>query len=556
MTSDNTKSNEKSFIKYNNDWYYRPLDSIPDISLGKMLKQSRIKFENKVALIQGDRVITFSELDDMSDRFASFLFDIGIKKGDRVATQLPNSIEHVIVYFGIIKAGAISVPFNVMYKKFEAEHILNDSGAIALVISNNLYSNYKEIFNNVRVKSVIFCDLVNGVQSINHDNIRKVENVDFYYYDDIVGKYIRKKPLKIEINPKEDLQLILYTAGTTGPPKGVMLTHFNFIYNLENRACTENFDIGTTALTLFPMFHVSGYMLYLLFTIYIGGITILSQRFDAGKYLKIFRENKVNMFTAPPTVFIGLLNHPDIAITYFSELKYCTAAGAPVPSSLQNKWMEKTGLKLLTGFGMTETSATAIVNLNSKSNLRPGCIGLPLGGETSIVDDSGAILPRGRTGEILFRGPQVMKGYWRDPVSTEHCLTKDGWLHTGDMGFMDNDGFVYFIDRKKELIIASGYNISPAEIENILLEHPAIQEAAVIGIPDQYRGETVKAFVILKNDYIGNITEKELISWGKDNMAAFKYPRCYEFIEELPKSESQKVLRRVLREKEASKHVK
>ena len=556
MTSDNTKTNEKSFMKYNNDWYYRPLESIPDISLGKMLKQSSTKFENKVALIQGDRVITFSELDDMSDRFASFLFDIGIKRGDRVATQLPNSIEHVIVYFGIIKAGAVSVPFNVMYKKSEAVHILNDSGAIALVISNNLYDNYNEVFNYVRVKSVIFCDLVNVAASIGHDNIREVENVDFYYYHDIMIKYIRKKPLKTEINPKEDLQLILYTAGTTGPPKGVMLTHFNFIYNLENRACTENFDIGTTALTLFPMFHVSGYMLYLLFTIYIGGITILSQRFDAGKYLKIFRDNKINMFTAPPTVFIGLLNHPDIAITDFSDLKYCTAAGAPVPNSLQNKWMEKTGLKLLTGFGMTETSATAIVNLNSKSNLRPGCIGLPLGGETSIVDDSGTVLPRGRTGEILFRGPQVMKGYWRDPVSTRRSLTKDGWLHTGDMGFMDNDGFVYFIDRKKELIIASGYNISPAEIENILLEHPAIQEAAVIGIPDEYRGETVKAFVILKNDYIGNITEKELITWGKDNMAAFKYPRCYEFIEELPKSESQKVLRRVLREREALKHKK
>ncbi len=550
------KTKGKSFLKYNNEWYYKPFGTIPNISLGQMLKQSTKRYKSRIALIEENRSLTFEELDDYSDRFASFLLEIGIKKGDRVATQLPNSIDHVIVYFGIVKVGAISVPFNIMYKKGEVVHILNNSGAIALVVSKNLYDNYDRILEDVQVKTVICCDLNNCKVIGRNKKIQAKSSCKVYDLQKILMKDIKNIPITIEINPKDDLQLILYTAGTTGQPKGVMLTHFNFIFNLENRACTDNFGVGTTALTLFPMFHVSGYMLYLLFTIYIGGKTILAQRFEAEKYLRILGDCKVNLFTAPPAVFIGMLNSFDIGKADLSNLKYCTAAGAPVPSSLQHKWQKKTGLKLLTGFGMTETSATAIVNLNNKSNLEPGCIGLPLGGEVAIVNDSGEVVEREEVGEILFRGPQVMKGYWQDPVSTKKALTKEGWLKTGDIGYMNYEGFIFFVDRKKEMIIASGYNISPAEIENLLLGHPAIQEAAVIGIPHEYRGETVKAFVVLKKEFVSKINEQELIVWGKDNMAAYKYPRFYEFLEELPKSESQKVLRRVLRDREAVKYRK
>jgi long-chain acyl-CoA synthetase len=556
LTNGKSDIHRLSYLKYKDEWYYKPLINPPEMSLGQMLKESARKYGARVAVTQDNTDLTFGDLDALSDQFAAFLQDAGVKKRDRVATQLPNSLVHVIVYFGIIKLGAISVPFNVMYKKQEMEYILNNSGAKLFVLDHELLENYLEIKNRVPVTTVVSCrpeDSPFSPTNTSKVNRKDFSGVNFYEFRETLKSPRGFAEHPEDISPKEALQLILYTAGTTGPPKGVMLTHYNFLFNLENRACTTHYQDGITALTLFPMFHVSGYMLYLLFTIYIGGRTIIAKRFDAGKYLMLLDKYKVSLFTAPPAAYIGILNHPDLEKADLSNLIYSTGAGAPVPNSLQLKWHEKTGLDLLTGFGMTETSATAISSLSHRKNLEPGCIGMPLGGEVAIINDTGQVVPRREIGEILFRGPQVMKGYWQNPEATKEALTSDGWLHTGDMGFINDEDFVFFVDRKKELIIASGYNISPAEVENLLMAHPKIREAAVIGLPHEYRGETVKAFVVLHEEHKGKVSEEDIIAWAKDNMAAYKYPRIVEFVEELPKSEAQKVLRRVLRDKELEK---
>jgi len=545
-----------SYVKYRDEWYHKPLRNIPNISLGQMLKKSVEMFGNSIAVTYEDKNLTFHELDLYSDRVASFLKHIGIRKGDRVATMLPNSLEHLISYFGIVKLGAISVPCNIMYKDSELKYNLTNSGAIAIFIMDDLFEVFWRIHDEVNAKIVIRCTVSDfafssDVREHRYERINPSDNV--YNFEYALTAKVDNAIEHIEIDPKKDAQLILYTAGTTGFPKGVILTHYNFIFNLENRSCSEYFQDTTTALTLFPMFHVSGYILHLLLTIYVGGRTILSSRFEPGKFLDLLHNHKVNLFVAPPAAFIGMLNHPNIEGCDLSNLLICEAAGAPVPSTLQQRWRSKTGTDLLTGYGMTETSATATVNLRHRKNLEPGCIGLPLGGELAIIDEDGKFKPWEEVGEIIFRGPQVMKGYWKNKEATNEVLTENRWLHTGDMGYLTDSGFVYFVERKKDLIVASGYNIAPAEIENILLRHPAILETAVIGIHHEYRGETVKAFVVLKEENKGKVKEDDIISWAKENMAAYKYPRLVEFIDELPKSHAQKVLRRLLRDKEHEK---
>jgi long-chain acyl-CoA synthetase len=329
-----------------------------------------------------------------------------------------------------------------------------------------------------------------------------------------------------------------------------MLTHHNLVYNAASQS--ENFGLNDSDvnLVLFPLFHVSGYMLATLCMFYVGGTTILEPRFDAHRYLKNLHKYRVTGFFAPPTVYIAFLNQPDFGRYDLKNLRIAGASGAPVPLAVQAKWKERTGLQVLKGYGLTETTAGAMVSLPNKFN--HDAIGVPLGGTVKIVNDDGDPVAIGEQGEILFQGPQVAKGYWNKPEETAATF-QEGWLRTGDLATMDQDGFVFFVERKKDLIIASAYKIAPAEVEEVLYRHPDIREAAVIGVPDEYRGETVKAFVVLKDDSKGKITEADIIQYGRENMAAYKYPRLVEFVDELPKSLLGKVLRQKLREMEAEK---
>lgn len=549
---------KQSQIDYDPSWGIRPTPQAKPMTTYEMFYQNVLHHPLKPALIFLDNKISYFRLNEMVERFAGALSGLGVKKGDRVGAVLPNCPQHVIVFLAANRIGAIHVPANVMYEGEELRHIFVDSG-IKLVVTLDLFlENVCAVKGDTDIEKII----VTGI-----DDFLAFPKAQLYRlktrfegsrvkvaYDGttLSFKELLKTCEKLSSDTPDmdfdDTMLILYTAGTTGKSKGVMLTHRNFVYNAGNQA--ENFAMveDDVNLVLFPMFHISGYLLATICMFYGGGTTILEPRFDAARYIKVLDKYRVTVFFAPPTVYIAFFNLPDFDRYDLANLKICGASGAPVPPAIQAKWQKKTGLNLLNGYGLTETTAGAIVSLPNKFN--HDAIGVPMGGKVKIVDNNGDIVPIGERGEILFKGPQVAKGYWNQPEKTAKTFV-DGWLHTGDIGTMDDQGFVFFLDREKDLIIASAYNIAPAEVEAVLMKHEAVQEVAVIGVPDEYRGETVKAFVVLEEWAKTKVTEEEILEYGKANMAAYKYPRIVEFIDVLPKSPIQKVLRKKLREMEA-----
>ncbi len=548
-----------SYLKYDESWYAKPIGDIPEISLGEMLRQLAQKYSSRTAVICLGHKLTYRELDRLSDSFASFLYRRGIRKGDRVAVFLPNTIQHLIAFFGIVKLGAISVPCNVMSKDRELSYYLNDSGAKAIIILDMFYEVLDRLLSksDIALETIVVCSLGDFMNPLKRTLGRltgKLEKYSVPFDSRLVFKFkdtVRQKPalVPVEIDPHNDPHIILYTAGTTGEPKGVVLTHYNFIFNLINTQAGEETSSDESCLVLFPMFHISGYIIFQMSCLYLGGKVILHPRFDAKEYLELIHKHRVTLFGAPPTVYVAFLSHPGFKKYDLSSLRFTFGCGAPVPSALQRRWHDAVGIYLTNSYGLTETTATATVSLTKRKNLEPSCIGIPMGGEVAIMDEAGKILPRGEQGEIVYRGPQVMKEYWNKPAETKKVFTEDGWFRTGDAGYMDENGFLFFVERIKDLIVASGYNIAPAEIEAVILEHPAVKESAVISVPDEYRGETVKAFVVLKEGYVGKVTDDEIIEFCRERMAAYKYPRRVEFIDELPKSSTQKVLRKILRER-------
>jgi len=547
-----------SQIKYDPSWGIHPTPEAVPMSTYDMFRKSAAKYPSKPALIFLDKKISYHQLDNLVERFAVALHQLGIKKGDRIGAVLPNCPQHIIAFLAANRLGAIHVPVNVMYEGEELQYILKDSG-VKIVITLDLFlANVRSVIQDTDIKKVVVTgidDFLTFPKSFLYSLKTRFDGTRVVVkYDDHTLSF--KNMLQVEGKlPAEDpdmdfddTMLILYTAGTTGKSKGVMLTHRNFIFNAGNQVKNFDMDEKDVNLVLFPLFHIGGYLLGTICMFDTGGTIILEPRFDAGRYMKIMHKYKISIFFGPPTVYLAFFNLPDFDRYNLTNLKISGASGAPVPAAIQKKWQKKTGLNLLNGYGLTETTAGAIVCLPNKFN--HDALGVPMGGEVKIVDKKGQTVPCGERGEILFKGEQVAKGYWKQPEKTAQTFV-DGWLHTGDIGTMDADGFIFFVDREKDLIIASAYNIAPAEVEAILMKHDAVQEAAVIGIPDEYRGETVKAFVVLEENFKGKITEDEIIEYGKANMAAYKYPRVVEFIEELPKSQIQKVLRKELRDMEA-----
>ena len=553
-------SEKLSYQEYVPAWGVHPTPQVQPISVYEMFRRSALDHPHKPAVIFFDKKITFQELDRLVDRFAAALSRLGVRKGDRIGALLPNCPQHIIAFLAVTRLGAIHVPANVMCRGEELRYILTDSG-VRMVITLDLF--YKDVMaasERTEVREVIVTGIDDFLPSpmnalyrlkgrFDHTHVPISYGGRVFRFTDLL-KETGKVPTASPDFDFDGTTLILYTAGTTGRSKGVMLTHHNLVYNAASQS--ENFGLNDSDvnLVLFPLFHVSGYMLATLCMFYVGGTTILEPRFDAHRYLKNLHKYRVTGFFAPPTVYIAFLNQPDFGRYDLKNLRIAGASGAPVPLAVQAKWKERTGLQLLNGYGLTETTAGAMVSLPNKFN--HDAIGVPLGGTVKIVNDDGDPVAIGEQGEILFQGPQVAKGYWNKPEETAATF-QEGWLRTGDLATMDQDGFVFFVERKKDLIIASAYKIAPAEVEEVLYRHPDIREAAVIGVPDEYRGETVKAFVVLKDDSKGKITEADIIQYGRENMAAYKYPRIVEFVDELPKSLLGKVLRQKLREMEAEK---
>lgn len=528
----------------------------PKIALGEVLKESTRKFPNNTAIIYFGRRITYTELEELVDRFTTALQDLGVEKGDRVGIFLPNIPQFVIAYYGALRAGAICVACNPLYKARELEYQLNDAGVETLVSMDTLYPIIQEIRGRTKLRNVITTSPrdylppllrllapLKGVKS--HDCPGALDFLS------LMRKYgPTLKP--VDVRP-DDLAVLQYTGGTTGIPKGAMITHRNLIVNA--RQCEvllpirRGIDIGVSALPLFHIFGMTTSMNALLLT----GTTMLMipDPRDPKGILNAIGKYKATVFCSVPTMYIALLNTPDLKKYNLRTLRACLSGAAALPVEVQRKFEQMTGGRLVEGYGLTESSPVSHVNpLDDPKKNRPGSIGIPIPDtDSKIVDvETGAKdLKPGEVGELLIKGPQVMQGYWNNADETRMTL-RDGWLYTGDIAKMDEDGYFYIVDRKKDMIDVSGYKVWPREVEELLYEHPAVNEAAVLGVPDPYRGETVKAYVTLKPGYEGKVTEEEIIKFCKERIATYKAPRSVEFRASLPKTLVGKILRRTLRE--------
>ncbi|MHA6252216.1 long-chain-fatty-acid--CoA ligase [Oceanobacillus sp. CAU 1775] len=514
---------------------------IPNISVPDMLMQTVQQYgENKAIHFYG-REFSYIELAGQTAAFASVLQDEGFEKSDRVALMLPNCPQYVISYFGTLQAGGIVTQVNPMLVGNDLSHILSDSGAETIVIYEPLLPVLNQIIDNTSIKKVIKVNL----EGRDTEDDLAVSFTGFL-------KSATKPPTTVEIDPAEDIAILQYTGGTTGRSKGAMLTHRNVVANViqVNEYYKDVIEPGKDRyLTVIPLFHVFGMTACMNLSILTGAKNIMLPRFDLEEVLETIKAQQPTSFPGVPTMYVALTNHPNVENYGLDSIRICNSGSAPMPKELMRSFEEKTGAKILEGYGLSESSPVTHCNPYF-STRKPGSIGIGIPStEYKIVDlaEGTEEVPIGELGEIIIKGPQVMKGYWNMPEETEIAL-RDGWLYTGDIARMDDEGYVYIVDRKKDLIIASGYNIYPRDVEEILYEHPKVLEAVVVGVPDSYRGETVKAVLVLKDGQTS--TAEEIIAYCKENLAAYKVPHIVEFREELPKTNVGKILRRVIRDEE------
>lgn len=553
--------------------------AIPEIPLQQLLVDAAQKYANNVALrmilkylplgLSIGSKMTYRELNDASDRFAVALQKLGIQKGDRVSLMLPNLPQYVIAYFGTLKAGAIVVNTNPTYTPRELRHQLEDSGAKAIVMLSGLYERLAQIREHTKIEHVIIADVPDSLgwpfknlvaKQVRAGGMMKdlAPAADIHSFYTLLNGAVGKPA--VHTPQLDDVVLFQYSGGTTGTPKAAMLTHRNLVANaMQMRAWFAKAEDGKERiLGALPFFHVYGMTVAMLFAVKIGSeLVITPNPRETSLMLDIIQNQHITLYPGVPNSYIAIINHPKVKEYNLRSVKACLSGGAALPVEVAQQFKEITGGNLCEGFGMTELSPVATANpIFGKS--RAGSIGLPVPNtDVQIVslaaDANGVYTPLkvGEEGEIVVRGPQVMKGYWGRPDETANTIDPDGWLHTGDIARMDEDGYFYIVDRKKDLIIASGYNIVPREVEEVLFMHPKVLEAAVAGVPDPKRGETVKAFVILKEGQ--QATVEEIRDFCKENLAPYKVPTAIEFRKELPKSQIGKVLRRLLVEEEKQK---
>lgn len=532
--------------------------------LSSYLEETASKFPEKKALHFMGKELSYGEVYTQAKQFANYLQSLGLEKGDKVAIMLPNSPQAVISYYGILLAGGIVVQTNPLYTERELEYQVKDSDTTFIICLDILLPRV----SNVQGKTDIKHKIVTGIkdylpfpknlvypfiQKREYNMVVKVEQSEDTHVWQNIMKNAKPEFERPEIDPKNDIALLQYTGGTTGHPKGVMLTHYNLVANLQ---MCEAWLYKTTpgeeiVLAVLPFFHVYGMTTVMNFAVKQASKLILMPKFNAEDVLKVIDKQKPTLFPGAPTIYIGLINHPDINKYDLSSIRACISGSAALPKEVQDKFEKITGGRLVEGYGLTETSPVTHANPVWENRIN-GSIGLPWPNtDARIVSlETREEVPLGEVGEIAVKGPQVMSGYWNNPEETDNVL-KDGWFFTGDMGYMDEKGYFYVVDRKKDLIIAGGYNIYPREVEEVLYEHEAIQEAVVVGVPDPYRGETVKAFIVLKEGH--QVTEEELNTFCREQLAAFKVPRKYEFRDELPKTIVGKILKRQLLEEEFEK---
>jgi long-chain acyl-CoA synthetase len=490
-------------------------------NLASALVESARNHADRPALRLDDAEVSYKMLDEGTARVAALLKQKGVEPGDRVGIMLPNVPYFALVYYGVLRAGGVVVPMNVLLKGREVGFYLRDPEAKVLFAWHQFGDAAKE-----------------GAEAEGAELVL-VEPGEF-------------EKLLTDIEPDtelvdrddDDTAVILYTSGTTGTPKGAELTHANLISNVEVATDLGQLSEEDVVLGALPLFHSFGQTCGLNSAIKMGAVLDLIPRFDPGKALEVIQRDKVTVFQGVPTMYHALLNHPERENYDVSCLKLCMSGGAALPVEVLKGFEEAFNCKVLEGYGLSETSPVASFNHPDKER-KAGSIGTPIKGvEMKVVDEDGKDVPQGEVGEIVIKGHNVMKGYWNRAEATEEVM-KDGWFHTGDMAQVDEDGYFFIVDRKKDMIIRGGYNVYPREIEEVLYEHEAISEAAVVGVPDEKMGEEVGAAIVLKEGQ--DVDADELRDYVKDKVAAYKYPRKIWFLDELPKGPTGKILKREIK---------
>jgi len=532
--------------------------SFPQVPLYRLLKESAARFPARAVLIYYDgegelelSTMTYRTLDEESDRFAAALVGLGIEKGDRVAFFLQNCPELVVGFYGILKAGAVAVPCNPMYRGHELVHQLEDSGAKAILCESGLYSVVREVIGQTVLEHVIVTgdlpeatprSVVYSLEALLESQDRGAQENSYQYPS---------------ISPKEDLAMLCYTGGTTGTPKGAMLSHYNLVANtLQFKRWFDYQEGQEIFISALPLFHIGGIAGAMSVPIAAGGTMVLFRRFHARGVLQAIQQYRASRFLGVPTMYLAILNLPEARNFDLSSLRSSRTSAAPLPKAVKEAFDKLVGHEvLIEGYGLTETSP--LTHANPVHRARAGSIGVPLPNTLAQIveaDEGLEVLPVGEIGELVLRGPQIMKGYWNKSEETAGVM-RNGWLYTGDLAHMDDDGYFHIVDRKKDVINAAGFKVWPREVEEVLYQHPFVTGAAVTGIPDDYRGETVKAVVVLKENHgfsSPEAAEQEIIAHCRRELAAYKVPRLVELRDALPVSAAGKVLRRLIRE-ESSK---
>lgn len=522
-----------------------------------LLRDGCVFQPNKAATHFYGAEITFAELYQKVTRFSNALAELGVKKGDRVGLLLPNCPQFIISYWAVLMCGGIVVNLNPIYTADELRFLFEDSGLTTLITYDAVVPKIKPLCKDLNVQRVIVTSLAefmaNGVPST-PEQLGLEEG--WLHFSKLLETDRRWAPPRVDIK-YDDPAVIQYTGGTTGKPKGAVLTQYNITAAVMACVnwCKEMVDRETpdqkNILAIIPFFHVYGEVCCIGYSAFAGMTLVILPRFDVDEVIDTLKKWDIWAYwPAVPTMLQGIFYSPRVnEIDWHAKLIYTGSGAAPASLELYEKCRDY-DFNFYEGYGMSETTATGMSTPGGRP--KPHSVGVPyIDMEVRIVDENGNDVPLGQPGEIWMRGPMVMKEYWNNPEETKKVFTEDGWLKSGDVAYMDEDGYVFIVDRTKDMIIAGGYNIYPREVDEVLVKHPSVADAITVGVPDEYRGETVKAFVKLKPG--ASATADELIAWCRESLAAYKVPRLIEFRDELPRTDTGKALRRILREEEMAK---
>jgi len=551
----------------NKPWlkYYDPgvPESIhyPQIPLQQLLHVAAATLPHKASTSFYGSELTFRQIRAQMLRMANALIKLGVKKGDRVALALPNCPQYVIAYYGTLSAGAIVVNINPMYTFDELKFMMKNAGVETLVTFDGVLEVMRPLAKELKLKNVIITCVTDYIKGMPVSTAKSLKlEAGWYHYSELLEGSPDESVPKIEFK-SSDIAMIQFTGGTTGLPKGAMLSHGNIIASVFQGSIWGTFIVAyvpvaqRSVISVIPYFHSFGNTCCLNWSMFNAATQILFPRFALDEFLDtIAKVESITYFPAVPTMITAILSHPKVAqLDLGARISLISSGGAPMPVELIQK-IRDMGIFFTEGWGMSETVSVGIANPILRHKV--GSIGTPdPDTEVRLVDiETGAVdVKQGEAGEILIKGPSVMQGYWNNPEETKNQL-KDGWLSTGDIGQMDEEGYIYIVDRKKDMIVAGGFNVYPREVDEVLYQHPKVAEAVSVGVPDAYRGETVKAFIVLNPGM--NATDKEIIDFCKTKLAAYKVPKLVEFRSALPKSAVGKVLRKILREEEIAKSKK